>query len=226
MLCPRRILVAAALTTLAAISSATAQSPPPKPLFQIVTQNLPLPVAGQRYSVALKAIGGQLPYHWSIQDPTLLPPGLFFDAQRAVIFGRPQSNHEFSVLVQVSDSSQPALTVSKLLVAASGAPLTVTWTANPEVQSTNIVGAVKVSNGSKDTVDTTVIVVAVNETGKAFALRYERLNLPPGTESPDLKFNNNVPSGQYSVHVDAVGEVAAKNAIYRDRRQVDGLAVQ
>jgi hypothetical protein len=210
----------------ASIRRAEAQtSPPGKPLFQIVTQTLPLPVIGQRYNVPLKVVGGQPPYRWSLQGGAL-PTGLSFDSQHGVIFGRAASDREFSLVVQVADSSQSPLVVTKLLVASATAPLTVTWTAAPQVVQSNIVGAVRVSNGSKDTMDMTVIVVAVNEVGKAFALRYERLNLAPGSDSPDLKFDVFVPAGQYAVHVDAVGEVADKNAIYRDRRQQDGLVVQ
>ena len=196
-----------------------------KPSFQILTQNLPSPVVGQRYYVPLKVVGGSPPYQWSIPQGRL-PAGLTLDSQKGIIFGRPTSADEFSVLVQVADSSEPPLVITKLLVAKTTAPLTVTWAASPQVAQSNIIGAVRVSNGSKDTMDMTVIVMAVNEVGKAFALRYEKLNLGPGTDSPDLKFDVFVPSGQYVVHVDAVGEVAAKNAIYRDRRQVDGLAVQ
>jgi hypothetical protein len=193
--------------------------------FQIVTQNLPVPVAGQQYRVQLKVVGGQPPYHWSILGNPL-PDGLRLDPQRGVILGKPVSSTEFSVQVQVADSSEPPLVITKLLVASATAPLTVTWAAAPQVAQSNIVGAVRVSNGSKDTMDMTVIVMAVNEVGKAFALRYEKLNLAAGMDSPDLKFDVFVPSGQYVVHADAVGEVADKNAIYRDRRQVDGLAVQ
>jgi hypothetical protein len=71
-----------------------------------------------------------------------------------------------------------------------------------------------------------VIVVAVNEIGKAFALRYEHLTLPKGAETPDLKFDSSLPLGQYTLHADAVGEVPAKNAIYRDRREIPGLVIE
>jgi hypothetical protein len=202
------------------------QTPVPQtPPFQIATQKLPLPIVGQRYYVPLKVVGGSPPYQWSLPQGQL-PAGLTLDAQKGIIFGRPASAGEFSVLVQVADSSEPPLVITKLLVAAATAPLTVAWATAPQVAQSNIVGAVRVSNGSKDTMDMTVIVMAVNEIGKAFALRYERLNLAAGMDSPDLKFDVFVPSGQYVVHADAVGEVADKNAIYRDRRQVDGLAVQ
>jgi hypothetical protein len=193
--------------------------------LQIVTPNLPLPNAGEKYEAKLRAIGGTPPYLWSIQA-TPLPPGLNLNADAGVISGVPESSDEFSVLVQVTDSANPPGTHSKLLVASEGAPLTVRWTVRPHITATNIAGAVRVENGSKDSVDVTVIVVAVNEIGKAFALRYEHLNLAPGKETPDLKFDSSLPPGQYTAHVDAVGEVAAKKAIYRDRREQDGLVVQ
>ena len=218
------VLFSVILVALAPLAWTQSQTPD-KPAFQIVTQNLPVPIPGQRYVAPLKVIGGQPPYHWSIQN-TPLPAGLTLDPDTGIIRGRPQLDQTFSVVVQVADSSQPPLIITKLLVAGSTAPIKVEWVGIPAVVQSNIVGAVRASNGSKDTVETTVIVVAVNEVGKAFALRYEKLNLAPGSESPDLKFDVFVPSGSYTLHVDAVGEVAAKNAIYRDRLELNGLAVQ
>jgi len=130
------------------------------------------------------------------------------------------------VLIQVADSSDPPLSLTKLLVASANAPLTVRWTVRPHVTASHLSGAVRVINGSKDTVDMTVIVMAVNEYGKAFALRYEQMKLPPGIETPDLSFDVYMPLGQYTAHADAVGEVPARKAIYRDRREVQGLVVQ
>ena len=195
----------------------------PRP-FQIITPNLPPPVAGQKYLASVKAVGGTPPYHWSIRVASL-PPNLLLDEARGIISGIPESSDEFSVLLQLQDSSDPPLTITRLLVASSGAPLTVRWTAVPHVNGSNISGAVRVANGSKDLVDMTVVVMAVNEIGKAFALRYEHLTLDPGRETPDLQFDVFVPPGRYTVHADAAGEVAAKKAIYRDRREVTGLTV-
>lgn len=193
--------------------------------FQIVTTNLPLPEAGKPYAVQLRATGGKPPYHWSLPTGSL-PPGLNLDAESGAIRGTPQANNEFSVLVQVTDSSNPPLIYTKLLLASAEAPLSVRWTAIPQISQSNIVGAVRVKNGSKDVLDMTVIVVAVNEIGKAFALRYEHLQLGSGVETPDLQFNSSLPSGLYTVHADAIGEVPAKKAIYRDRRELSGLVVQ
>jgi len=197
-----------------------------RPPLQIVTPALPAPVAGEKYDVQLRAIGGHPPYRWTIEGQRALPAGLSLDANSGRITGTPTSSDEFSVLVQVADSLEPQLTHSKLLVAQSGAPLTVRWTVRPHIVANNIAGAVRVANGSHDTVDLSLIVVAVNENGRATALRYEKLKLPPGEETPDLRFDVELPIGQYVAHVDAIGEVPEKKAIYRDRREVEGLVVQ
>src|SRR5215813_4378119 len=204
---------------------ASAQTSPSSRPFQIVTSNLPPPEIGVDYKAEIRVVGGKPPYQWTIlQQP--LPPGLTLDGTRGIIFGTPQTNAQFSVLVQVSDSSEPPLTITKLLVSNPGPLLAIRWTDRPHISLDHMAGAVRVKNGSKDNVDLTVIVVAVNEYGKAFALRYERLALPRGAETPDLKFDLSLPLGQYTLHADAVGEVAAKNAIYRDRRELPGFIVQ
>lgn len=206
-------------------SGVQAQSSPSAAPLQIETTNLPLPQAGTPYQVHLKAVGGVPPYHWMVLSQPL-PPGFKLDQKTGIISGTQRSSATFSVLVQVKDSSEPPLTYSKLLLTSQGAPLSVQWTARPRVAGANLAGAVRVSNRSKDDFDLTVIVVAVNQIGKAFALRYEHLNLPRHTDSPDLSFNSSLPLGNYTVHVDAVAEVPARNAIYRDRLQQGGVVVQ
>lgn len=204
---------------------ASAQTSPSNRPFQIVTSNLPPPEIGVEYKAEIKVVGGSQPYHWTVLQQSL-PPGLTFDSRRGVFFGTPQSDAQFSVLLQVSDSSEPPLTITKLLVTNPGPLLAIRWSDQPHISADHMAGAVRVKNGSKDKVDLTVIVVAVNEYGKAFALRYERLTLPRGEETPDLKFDSSLPLGQYTLHADAVGEVSAKNAIYRDRRELPGFVVQ
>jgi putative Ig domain-containing protein len=202
-----------------------AQTPPSGRPFQIVTSNLPPPEIGVEYKAEIRVVGGKPPYQWTILQQSL-PRGLTLDSARGVIFGTSQSDAQFSVLVQVADSSEPPLTITKLIVSNPGPLLAIRWTDRPHISLDHMAGAVRVKNGSKDDVDLVVIVVAVNEYGKAFALRYERLTVPRGAETPDLKFDSSLPLGQYTLHADAVGEVAAKNAIYRDRRELPGFVVQ
>ena len=218
ILCAGSMVVAASPVGLAQTSASPRA-------FQIVTSNLPMPEAGAEYRAELKAVGGNPPYQWTILQQKL-PPGLAFDSSRAVIFGKPQFDNEFSVLMQVSDSSEPPLTTTRLLVTSTGAPLAIRWTDRPHISADHLAGAVRVKNGSKDSVDLTVILVAVNEYGKAFALRYEHVTLAKGAETPDLKFDSSLPLGEYTLHADAVGEVAARNVIYRDRREMEHLIVE
>jgi hypothetical protein len=207
------------------LPSALAQAAGSGRAFQIVTSNLPLPEPGVEYKAELKVVGGKPPYSWAILQQGL-PPGLAFDSTRGIIFGIPQSEAQYSVLVQVSDSSEPPLTTTRLLVANAGPLLAIRWTDRPHISADHVAGAVRVKNGSRDNIDLTILVVAVNEIGKAFALRYEHLTLAKGVETPDLKFDSSLPLGQYTLHADAIGEVPAKNLIYRDRRELEGLTVQ
>jgi len=46
--------------------------------------------------------------------------------------------------------------------------------------------------------------------------------LTRGTVAKELPFGEILPHGGYVIHVDAVGEVAARNLIYRERLQTPG----
>jgi len=97
---------------------ALAQAPAGGRAFQIVTSNLPAPEAGMEYKAELKAVGGKPPYRWTALEQKL-PAGLAFDSTGATIYGTPQSADQFSVLVQVSDASEPPLTRMALRAALS-----------------------------------------------------------------------------------------------------------
>ncbi|MFQ5695338.1 MAG: hypothetical protein ACE5HB_05060 [Terriglobia bacterium] len=105
------------------------------------------------------------------------------------------------------------------------APLTVDWSRPPRVQSGGIYGSVRVANDTEDDFDLTVIVVAINDYGKAFALGYKQFVLEKKSVSDDIPFGFGLPHGEYVVHVDAVAEVREKNLIYRDRRQRESFQV-
>jgi hypothetical protein len=69
-----------------------------------------------------------------------------------------------------------------------------------------------------------VLVVAVNEIGKAFALGYQHFALAPGATSPTIPFGMQMSPGRYRVRADAVGEVAPKNVIYRSALEAGPFA--
>jgi hypothetical protein len=70
--------------------------------------------------------------------------------------------------------------------------------------------------------DLTFVVMAVAGNGRATAIGYQHFVLTRGTIGMELPFGETLPQGGYMVHVDAVGEVAAKNLIYRERMQTPG----
>ena len=62
-----------------------------------------------------------------------------------------------------------------------------------------------------------MVVLAVNENGRATAIGYQHFPLKQGASDFEIPFGENLPYGTYSVNVDVVGEVAASNSIYRAR---------
>jgi hypothetical protein len=97
--------------------------------------------------------------------------------------------------------------------------MTLDWKAPAHVNGGRIEGSAEVTNTTADDIDLTFIVMAVAENGRATAIGYQRFPLRTGTIKMELPFGENLPHGAYVVHVDAVGEVAKKNAIYRQRMQ-------
>jgi hypothetical protein len=108
---------------------------------------------------------------------------------------------------------------AKRKATASKAPLSIEWTAAPHLDASTISGTVTLSNQTNQDFDQTVIVLAVNEVGKAFALGYQHFTLAHKSTSAPIKFSSLLPPGRYVIHADAIAEVAAKGAIYRARLQ-------
>ena len=79
-------------------------------------------------------------------------------------------------------------------------------------------GSVIVSNLTEQDFTLTVIVMAVNQIGRATALGYQEFTLRSGAEQV-IPFGASPGPGSYIVHADAVAEVASTNTIYRARKQ-------
>jgi hypothetical protein len=194
------------------------QTSAPATSFAVTTESLPEARRHQVYNVQLEVRGGTPPLHWVIVKGEL-PKGLTLNDESGVISGIPEETGDFQLTIEVSDSAQPPHTATKDFKLSSTATLSIEWRVYPRVDSDQISGSVVVSNGTKDTFDLTVIVMAVNEIGKAFALGYQRFDLRPETKEMEIKFGSTMPRGQYIIHADAIAEVPEKKAIYRDRLQ-------
>ncbi len=97
----------------------------------------------------------------------------------------------------------------------SQAPLTIDWNALPTINVNVVKGSVVISNQADVDFDQTVVVEAVNEVGKAFALGYQHFQLRGHSHSVPIGFESKLPPGRYSIHADAVAEVPSRHAIYR-----------
>lgn len=170
------------------------------------------------YYFQLTAEGATPPLRWKLVKGEL-PPSVELDSITGVIAGQPAELGDFTFTVEVRDASQPPLTAQREFTIHVAAALAVTWKTSPMVEGDKISGAVKLSNSTSDDFDFTLIVVAVNEYGKAFALGYQHFTLNRETTGLDIDFASNVPAGQYIVHVDAVAEVPQRDAIFRSRLQ-------
>lgn len=182
--------------------------------FAITTSGLPNGVVGDHYEFELQSNNGLAPISWQVSDGQL-PPGLRLDPKAGVIVGEPTQIGTYVFTVHASDQSNS--TVSRRYVVNIGTrTLNIVWKEYPKVESTAINGGVEVSNPSNDAYDLTVIIVAVDEHQKAWALGYQHFDFPAGTRQ-QIPFGATLPDGSYVVHADAVGEIAAKDVIRRAR---------
>jgi hypothetical protein len=78
---------------------------------------------------------------------------------------------------------------------------------------------VEVSNSTAEDMDLTFDVKAVAENGRATEIGYQRFPLKRGTLGMALPFGETLPHGAYVVYVNVNGEVAKRNAIYKQQMQ-------
>jgi hypothetical protein len=135
---------------------------------------------------------------------------------QGTITGVPSAVGTYRVRVRASDSATPPQTASYHLELAVHPLLEVKWDQSPALNTDRIDGGIKVVNHTQGSLDLTVIVVAVNEIGKAFALGYQHFNFAPGTQA--ISFGSSLPRGSYIVHADAIGEIPP-STILRERLQ-------
>jgi hypothetical protein len=180
---------------------------------------------GRLFHLQLEATGGAAAYSWRVADGSgPLPNGLTLDPRSGLISGLPTAPGSFSFRVAVTDSANPPSSETKTFIIEVPEALVLDWKQVPHVSKEGIAGSVVVSNQTGNAVDLTVVIVAVNETGKAFALAEQHFLLNAESDSPTIPFgaDNVLPFGKYTIHADAAGEVASESQIYRTRKQTAG----
>lgn len=212
----RTILTAVFLGILA--GAAPAQEQVGAPLAITTGRTLPRAILTANYETKLSATGGVLPRTWEVIDGKL-PPGLNLDPATGAIHGAPTALGQFHFAVEVSDADDPADTRTRDFTLSVISALVVEWKKTPGVTPDGIEGSVRLANQTADDFDLTMIVVAVNEIGKAFVLGYQHFIFAAGDSMPEITFGAALPRGDYIVHADVISEVPAKNSIYRARLQ-------
>ncbi len=205
-------------TSPAAASTTAASSQESALLIQNDSQ-LPDTYPGAQVELRFLAKGGVPVLHWRLEKGAL-PAGLRLE-EDGLLHGYPQRSGEFQFTVSVTDSGKPPQAVQKQFILRVRSALILNWKTPAHVNGNRIEGSAEVSNTTPNEIDLTFVVLAVAENGRATAIGYQHFELARGATRV-LPFGDTLPNGGYVVHVDAVGEVAAKNLIYRQRLQTPG----
>jgi hypothetical protein len=176
-------------------------------------------------NLKIGSTGGALPLTWKVSGGKL-PPGLELGAKSGCICGKPTTPGEYHFELTATDASSPAMQVQREFRLVVITALSIEWKRAPAVHGQSIDGSVIIGNLTKQDVSLTVIVMAVNEIGRATALGYQEFTLRSGAEQV-IPFGSSPGPATYIVHAYAVGEVSSTNTIYRARKQTaDPLVIQ
>lgn len=171
------------------------------------------------YEFRFRAHGRVSAPHWKLEKGAL-PPGMKLEDD-GLLHGKAEHVGEFQFTVSVTDAGRERA-VQKGFVLRVTSALSLNWKAGAHVNGNRIEGSAQVSNTTPDDVDLTFYVLAVAPNGRATAIGYQHFVLKRGTLAMELPFGETLPRGGYLVHVDAVGEVAAKKLIYREYLETPG----
>jgi hypothetical protein len=182
----------------------------------IEPQELPTTYPQGPYEVDFHLRGNYVPVlHWRLAQGSL-PPGIILD-DNGSLHGQAERAGEFNFLVVVRDGGQPQQAVQKEFTLKVMEAITLNWRVPAHVNANRIEGSVEVSNTTKDDMDLTFEVKAVAENGRATEIGYQRFPLKKGTLEMLLPFGETLPHGAYMVYVLVNGEVAKRNAIYKEQ---------
>jgi len=179
---------------------------------------LPVTYPHGRYQVLFQGRGNYVPVlRWRVESG-ILPPGIKLD-DNGLLHGEAERAGEFQFVVSAKDGGQPQQTVQRGFVIKVVEAITLVWKNPAHVAGNRIEGSVEISNTTTDDMDLTFDVKAVAENGRATEIGYQRFPLKRGTIGMALPFGETLPYGAYLVYVNVNGEVAKRNAIYKQQMQ-------
>jgi Putative Ig domain len=183
--------------------------------LSIPVENLPKPSLWAPYFFRLPASGGIGLYHWHLISGSL-PTGLKLN-EAGEFAGTPQETGQSEFNLLLTDSDSPPKQQKKKFTLSIETPLAVAWSRKANVSGQRIEGSIKVSNHTGRDFDLTVIVLAVNEIGRATAIGYQHFSLKKNTRDQEIPFGDTLSRGDYQVNVDVVAEEPVSNRIFRAR---------
>lgn len=165
------------------------------------------------YEFRFHAHGRVSSLHWKVEKGAL-PTGMKLEDD-GFLHGKAERVGEFQFTVSVTDGGRERA-VQKGFVLRITSALSLNWKDAAHVNGNRIEGSAQVVNTTRDNIDLTFYVLAVAQNGRATAIGYQHFVLHRSAVPVELPFGETLPYGKYKVHVDAVGEVAPKNLIYRE----------
>jgi len=207
--------MAAAILLIGTACIPTLAQQPEVPPLSIQTHELPRAYVRQAYQVRLQAQGGAPPLKWEVSEG-LLPPGMVLQND-GLLTGTSTQTGDFRFGVTVTDSGHPAHQITGQFSLSVVAPLAAQWGRYPKINGQRLEGSILVSNQTDRDFDLTMIVLAVNQFGRATAIGYQHFTLKKSTDAMEIPFGDNLPPGTYQLNVDCVAEVPTSNSIYRAR---------
>ena len=175
-------------------------------------------LVGQNYTLPLTVTGGAQPYTWA-QTRGELPPGCKLHPHKGSVACVPTAAGDFRFTIAVTDISIPQLQAQRDFTIHVIAGLTIDWKEPPSVQGTTISGSAIVSNQTPDDFDLTVVIVAVNQIGRATTLGYQHLKLAGQSTTPVIPFGSAPGPNTYYVRADAVAHRPGHHHVYRTSKQ-------